>query len=356
MSKFKTGDIVIPKYGQFKGVKCRVGSIGGKIYNVESLIPGENRGHSCDGTFDTYRGWHYVEDSLDLAESTESVEETVTIRFLTEQEFKHRGLWSGAFGCPLGWVPVMNKYLEQTINIPLSKIGNDGSFRYEGWDFIKKEYEIVTPSTKNTVTVPQPKVKSEVESKPEAKFKKGDKIIPNCYPFGDTPCEVIKDLDDDGDYRLRSLRLNENRGDLNDDLAFVLFTSLENATLIIEEPKTEEPESKPKSKFKVGDTVIYNGCVSNLKSKIFTVTHIIFGSEIIYSLKAVDNYFHYDIPESSLEKYNPFESATSVVSTEWIPATKLINSKTKVNLSPELEYHQQPQIIKKPIKKSLITI
>jgi hypothetical protein len=119
---------------------------------------------------------------------------------------------------------------------------------------------------------------------------------------------------------------------------------------------TEEPKSEPKSKFQIGDTVIYNGCVSNLKSKIFTVTHIIFGPFITYSIKAVDSYFHYDIPESSLEKYNPFESATSVVSTEWIPATKLINSKTKVNLSPELEYHQQPQIIKKPIKKSLITI
>lgn len=280
MSKFKAGDIVIPKDGQFKGVKCRVHSIHGGIYSVESLLPGENRGHSCDGTFDTYRVWHYVEDSLDLAEQaeiTESVDDTVTIRFLTEQEFKHRGLWSGAFGCPLGWVPVMNKYLEQTINIPLSKIGNDGSFRYEGWDFTKKEYEIVTPSTKNTVTVPQPEVKSEVESKPEPKFQ-------------------------------------------------------------------------------IGDTVIYNGCVSNLKSKVFTVTHIIFGSEIIYSLKAVDSYFHYDIAESSLEKYNPFESATSVVSTEWIPTTKLINPKTNVTLSPELEYHQQPQLIKKPIKKSLITI
>lgn len=275
MSKFKTGDIVIPNSGAFEGTKCKINKHLSKgHYIVESLIPLESRGHQAGGVFDTDRGWGYYERDLELAEP---VEDTITIRLLTEQEFKHRGLWSGAFGCPLGWVPVMNKYLEQTINIPLSKIGNDGSFRYEGWDFTKKEYEIVTPSTKNTVTVPQPEVKSEVESKPEPKFQ-------------------------------------------------------------------------------IGDTVIYNGCVSNLKSKIFTVTHIIFGSEIIYSLKAVDSYFHYDIPEFSLEKYNPFESATSVVSTEWIPATKLINSKTKVNLSLELEYHQQPQIIKKPIKKSLITI
>ena len=104
MSKFKEGDIVIPKDGNFKGVKCRVNSVDiNNSYAVESLLPNENRGHNCCGAFDTCRGWYYSQDLLDLAEEaeeTEPVEDTVTIRFLTEQEFKHRGQWAYSAVCP----------------------------------------------------------------------------------------------------------------------------------------------------------------------------------------------------------------------------------------------------------------
>jgi co-chaperonin GroES (HSP10) len=528
MNKFKVGDIVIPIYGIFKGTKCRIHSASSPgIWAIESLIPDEKRGHQCYEIFDTYRGWFYAETSLSLAESTE---ETVTIRFLTEKEFKHNGIWSESLGCPFGWNREMNKYLGKTIDLPKLKIFKDGCFSYEGWYFSKNDYEIVTPGTQGTVTVPQPEVESEVESKPEAKFKKGDKIIPNCYPFYDTPCEVIEDLDYEGDYLIKSLRLNEDRGDLNDDRSCVSFTSLRKATLVTLKPKselelakeqfpigsyvkpnngpfkdvvckvvyhnlgavldewigvegssslitshnckghakensgwyykvseivkvdppkeqpvqackfkvgdmvtyiddfsslkgqlakvictkdshpkyfdesvyqqfdliiefiessehthkcysngvvvvpsgkgrfvceneitlvtqTEEQESKPKSKFQIGDTVIYNGYTPSLKGKVLTVTNIVFEpKKIRYEAKELNGRCTYDVSEYSLEKYNPLQSATSVGSTEWIPTTKLTNPKNDVNLSPELEYHQEPQLIKKPIKKSLITI
>jgi hypothetical protein len=455
MSKFKVGDIVIPNSGAFEGTKCKINKhIRDGQYVVESLNPYESRGHQAGGVFDTERGWGYYEKDL---ESAEPVEDTVTIRFLTEQEFKHRGIWDEANNCPDYWDVPMKFYLGKTITLPSSKIRSDGCFHYDDWRFEKNNYEIVTPSTKDTVTVPQPEVESEVESKSESKFKKGDKIIPNCYPFYDTPCEVIQDLDYEGDYRIKSLRLNEDRGDVNDDKAYVSFRNLEKATLVTEEPKselelakeqfpigcyvipntgpfkdvvckvvyhnvgpqdewigvespiaakqgahechgyaginkgwyykvseivkTDPPKEEPVQacKFKVGDRVTYVGDTYKLKEELATVVATkdshpgFFDEYAIDSIIEFDKEFintHYCIingfkftpsGKGYFAKENEIVISTHteeelVKPTEWIPTTKLINPKTDVNLSPELEYHQEPQIIKKPIKKNLITI
>ena len=262
MNKFQVGDIVIPNSGAFEGTKCKINKhIHDGHYVVESLNPYESRGHQAGGRFDTNRGWGYYEKDL------ESAEETITIRFLTKEEFKHRGIWDEANNCPIYWDVPMNVYLGKTITLYSSKIRSDGGFIYDDWWFEKNNYEIVTPSTKDTVTVPQPEVESEVESKLEPKFKKGDKIIPNCYPFWDTPCEVIQNLDYEGDYRIKSLRLNEDRGDLNDDKAYASFTELEKATLVTEQPKSELELAK--EQFPIGSYVKPNyGPFKNVVFKV----------------------------------------------------------------------------------------
>jgi hypothetical protein len=296
MNKFKAGDIVIPNSGAFEGTECRINKhIHDGHYIVESLSPHESRGHQAGGTFDTQRGWGYYEKDLELAEPVES----------------------------------------------------------------------------------------KVESKPEAKFKLGDKIIPNCYPFYDTPCEVIQNLDYEGDYRIKSLRLNEGRGNLGDDKAYVSFTKLENATLVTEQTKSElelaKEEPVQACKFKVGDRVTYVGDTYKLKEQLATVVATKDSHPGWFDKYTIDSIIEFD-KESINTHYciiDGFEFTPSgkgyfakrneiVLATyteeelvkpkEWIPATKLIDSKTDVNLSPELEYHQEPQIIKKPIKKSLITI
>jgi transcription antitermination factor NusG len=351
MSKFKEGDIVIPNSGAFEGTKCKINRrIREGHYMVESLSSFESRGHKAGGVFDTNRGWGYYERDLELAEPTES---TITIRFLTEQEFKHRGLWAESAVCPSGWNKEMNKYLGKTIDLPKLEICKDGSFTYENWHFIKKDYEIVTPSTKNTVTVPQPEVESELELAKE-QFPVGSYVKPNYGPFKNVVCKVVNYYSKLAETFIgveSEISSGHNcDGFAKENKGWYYKTS----GLIKVDPPKEEPVQA--SKFKVGDTVIYTGYASNIKGKVLTVTSIVFESKIRYEVKELNSRCTYDIPESFLEKYNPFESATSVVSTEWIPATKLTNPKTDVNSSPELEYHQQPQLIKKPIKKSLITI
>ena len=69
-------------------------------------------------------------------------EETVTVKFLTEQQFKDKGLWS--YSTPQGWnnMGEMNKYLGQSVVIPKSSIGSDGSFIYQDWTFKVSDYII----------------------------------------------------------------------------------------------------------------------------------------------------------------------------------------------------------------------
>ena len=72
----------------------------------------------------------------------EPSEETVTIKFLTEQQFKEKGLWNHS--CPKGWNSHgdMNHFLGQSLVIPKSSIGSNGSFEYDGWSFKVTDYII----------------------------------------------------------------------------------------------------------------------------------------------------------------------------------------------------------------------
>ena len=72
----------------------------------------------------------------------EPKKESVTVKFLTEQQFKDNGLWS--YSTPQGWnnMGEMNKYLGQSVVIPKSSIGSDGSFIYQDWTFKVSDYII----------------------------------------------------------------------------------------------------------------------------------------------------------------------------------------------------------------------
>ena len=72
----------------------------------------------------------------------ESKKESVTVKFLTEQQFKDNGLWS--YSAPQGWnnMGEMNKYLGQSLVIPKSSIRSDGSFIYQDWKFKVSDYII----------------------------------------------------------------------------------------------------------------------------------------------------------------------------------------------------------------------
>lgn len=72
----------------------------------------------------------------------EPSKETVSIKFLTEQQFIDKGLWN-RYG-PKGWNSIgeMNKYLGQSLVIPKSSIKSDGSLDYEGWTFKVTDYII----------------------------------------------------------------------------------------------------------------------------------------------------------------------------------------------------------------------
>jgi hypothetical protein len=72
----------------------------------------------------------------------EPSKETVSIKFLTEQQFKEKGLWNHS--CPKGWNSHgdMNHFLGQSLVIPKSSIRSDGSFDYEGWTFKVTDYII----------------------------------------------------------------------------------------------------------------------------------------------------------------------------------------------------------------------
>jgi hypothetical protein len=86
-------------------------------------------------------GWPHI-DSFEPYYEPKIKEETVTIKFLTEQQFREKGLWN-RYG-PKGWNSIgeMNKYLGRSAVIPKSSIGSNGSFSYEGWTFKVTDYII----------------------------------------------------------------------------------------------------------------------------------------------------------------------------------------------------------------------
>ena len=148
-------------------------------------------GHDCNGYCPAGKGWYSdVSEIIHYIEPEKPLEETVSIKFLTEQQFINKGLWRKDH--PKGWNSMgeMNKYLGLSVVIPKSSIGSDGSFKYEDWTFKETDY-IVTewiPSkvddsrdvsrtiassgiTFKSVVTPIPKAE-----KPLRRFKVGDKV------------------------------------------------------------------------------------------------------------------------------------------------------------------------------------
>ena len=174
-TKFKEGDrvkcigITARGYGKLGTVR-RVGESTGVEFdeNVD--------GHYLDGCCENGYGWWIKSSHLELVTESTPKEETVRIRFLTEKEFKEKGLWRDTH--PEGWnyERKMNKYLGEVIEIPKSRIESNGSFRYENWKFEATDYilsgEIPTSvSTSKSILTPITK-----PEKPPRRFKVGDKV------------------------------------------------------------------------------------------------------------------------------------------------------------------------------------
>jgi len=176
MRKFKIGDRVqcinksIPGYLKTGTVRET-----GKS-NVGVEFDEYMSGHTLQGQCTDGYGWYIEPKDLDIVLSTKPKEETVNVKFLTEQEFKDEGLWNGT--APRGWNSRgdMNKYLGQSIVLPKSSIRSDGFFTYESWGFSKNDYfitEEVSSEPKSKLTEPI----SEETSSPPKRFNIGDKVM-----------------------------------------------------------------------------------------------------------------------------------------------------------------------------------
>lgn len=143
MTKFKEGDRVkciregILSYGKV-GTALIVGDTSVGVKFDENV-----NGHGLDGMCSDGYGWWIGLSDLELVTEPKSKKETVRIRFLSEKEFKEKGLWRDTH--PKGWnyEGNMNRYLGKVIEIPKSRIESNGSFRYENWKFEATDY-IVT--------------------------------------------------------------------------------------------------------------------------------------------------------------------------------------------------------------------
>ena len=201
-TKFKEGDrvkcigITARGYGKLGTVRRMGESIGVEFdENVD--------GHYLDGCCENGYGWWIKSSDLELV--TESKQETVSIRFLTKQEFVDKGLW--AYTYPKGWNSdgQMNKYLGQSVVIPKSSIRSHGSFVYENWTFQATDYilsgEIPTSvSTSKSVVTPIAKLE-----KPPRRFKVGDKVTyksrGESYHYGGDDQEgFVGIVEHDGEY------------------------------------------------------------------------------------------------------------------------------------------------------------
>lgn len=174
MTKFKIGDRVqcinksMPGYLKTGTVReTGEGNVGVEFDEYMS-------GHTLQGQCKNGYGWYIEPKDLDIVLSTKPKEETVIVRFLTEQEFKDKGLWNDI--APRGWNSRgdMNKYLGQSIVIPKSSIRSDGFFTYESWGFSRNDYLITTgvPSEPK----PTESISGEIYSPPK-RFNIGDKVM-----------------------------------------------------------------------------------------------------------------------------------------------------------------------------------
>ena len=201
-TKFKEGDrvkcigITARGYGKLGTVR-RVGESIGLEFdeNVD--------GHYLDGCCENGYGWWIKSSDLELV--TESKQETVSIRFLTKQEFVDKGLW--AYTYPKGWNSDghMNKYLGQSLVIPKSNIGSDGTFRYQDWTFKVTDY-LVTEGVSSSESTPSPVIDTKPE-KPPRRFKVGDKITyksrGDSYHYGGDDQEgFVGTVEHEGEYQV----------------------------------------------------------------------------------------------------------------------------------------------------------
>jgi hypothetical protein len=201
-TKFKVGDRVkcigttIKGYGKVGTVRRTGDSVGVEFdENVD--------GHTLDGCCEKGYGWWIKSSDLELV--TESKQETVSIRFLTKQEFVDKGLW--AYTYPKGWNSDghMNKYLGQSVVIPKSNIGSDGTFRYQDWTFKVTDY-LVTEGASSSESTPSPVIDTKPE-KPPRRFKVGDKITyksrGDSYHYGGDDQEgFVGTVEHEGEYQV----------------------------------------------------------------------------------------------------------------------------------------------------------
>jgi hypothetical protein len=176
MHKFKIGDRVqcinksIPGYLKTGTVReTGEGNVGVEFDEYMS-------GHTLQGQCTDGYGWYIEPKDLDIVLSTKPKEETVIVRFLTEQEFKDKGLWNGT--APRGWNSRgdMNKYLGQSIVLPKSSIRSDGFFTYESWGFSKNDYFITEEVSIEPKSKPIEPISGEIYSPPK-RFNIGDKVM-----------------------------------------------------------------------------------------------------------------------------------------------------------------------------------
>ena len=216
-TKFKIGDrvkcigIAFKCYGKLGTIRQIGGSVGVEFdENVD--------GHTLDGCCEDGHGWWVGSPGLELV--TETKEETVSIRFLTEQEFKYQDLW--AYTNPRGWNSdgLMNKYLGQSLVIPTSSIRSDGSFVYENWTFSMNDY-IVTEGVSSSKSISTPVIATKPEIPPR-RFKVGDKVTykskGDSYHYGGDDQEgFVGTVEHDGEYEkdqgCYSLRVSTKDGD-----------------------------------------------------------------------------------------------------------------------------------------------
>jgi hypothetical protein len=284
VGSFKVGDKVVAHSKYFDGCTgtiVRIHPDGQPPLGVQ-FEKYHSEGHTLDGNCPMGYGWYYDKSDLTLVVEDKSLSKTstpsvplpkegyITIRFLTEEEFKAKDLWDTYDDKehPTGWNSngKMNKYLGTYIQLSKSKFDGSSSFRYEDWHFASNNYEVIHDSVET---------KPETTSKPgyitvrfftEIEFKaKGNWDTPATCPkgwvqamnkyLGET-VEIRKDnIKHDGELSYHGWTF------LVDDyevltLGYESKSSPKVETKVETKVEPKKPEMKPQ-RFKVGDRVTY---------------------------------------------------------------------------------------------------
>ena len=199
------------------------------------------------------KGWPY-KDHFEpyYGDVVKPKEETVTIRFLTEQQFKDQSLWIDDH--PKGWNSDghMNKYLGQSVVIPKSIIGSDGTFRYQDWTFKVTDY-IVTEGVSSSESVSSPVI----DTKPEKRsLKVGDDVIAKGGPFNNV-LGKIKEIRE-GRFGVEFCERRVEAHHLNNkcETGYGWYYA-EHELILTDDSIRRLKTEKPLRRFKVGDEVTY---------------------------------------------------------------------------------------------------